>query len=68
MLALVVAVPALWLLMQDQLLNPDFWPTLVTDGEAENVSRVVATVTGFGIAGIAAWDVIDGFLKARRSR
>lgn len=67
-LALVVAVPALWLLMQGQLLNPDFWPTLVTDGEAENVSRVVATVTGFGIAGIAAWDVIDGFLKARRSR
>ncbi|GAA3911596.1 HAAS signaling domain-containing protein [Microbacterium invictum] len=65
-LAVAVAVPALWLLFQGQLLNPEFFPTLVTDGEGPKVQQIVTIVTGFVIAGVSVWDIIDGFLKARR--
>ncbi len=65
-LALAVAVPALWLLMNGQLLDPEFFPTLVTDGEGPTVQQIIEILTGFVIAGVAVWDVIDGFLKARR--
>lgn len=67
-LAVTVAVPALWLLMQGRLLNPDFWPTLISDGHDAEVSQIVAIVWGFGIAAIAVWDILDAFLKARRAR
>lgn len=66
LLAAVVAVPALWLLMTGQLLNPEFFPTLVTDGEGPKVQQIIAIIAGFMIAGIAVWDAIDAFLKARR--
>jgi len=67
LLALAFAVPALWLLAQDQLLNPEFFPSLVPEDGAE-VAQIMAVLTGFGIVVIALWDIIDGFLKARRSR
>ena len=66
-LAVAVAVPALWLLAQGRLLNPEFFPTLVPDDGGE-VAQIMSVLTGFGIAVIAFWDIIDGFLKARRSR
>jgi hypothetical protein len=66
-LAVAIAVPAIWLLTQGQLLNPEFFPTLVPDDGAE-VSQIIAIITGFGIAFIALWDIIDAFLKARRAR
>ena len=66
-LALVFAVPALWLLAQGRLLNPEFFPTLAPDDGAE-VTQILAIITGFGIATIAIWAIIDGFLKARRAR
>ncbi|KAA9132379.1 permease prefix domain 1-containing protein [Microbacterium caowuchunii] len=62
----VAAVTAIWLLTQDRLINPDLWPTLITDGHAGEVASVMATITGFVIAGVAIWSIIDGFLKARR--
>ena len=65
-LAVVVAVPALWLLTQGLLLNPEFFPTLVPDDGAE-VAQIIVVLTGFGIAVIALWDIIDAFLKARRA-
>lgn len=65
-LAVVFAAPALWLLVQGQLLNPEFFRTLVPAPEAATVQQVVTVVTGFTIAGIAVWDIVDGFLKARR--
>lgn len=66
-LNLAIAVPAIWLLMQGRLLNPDFFPTIIGPEGAE-VGAIVATVTGFGIAAIAIWDTVDAFLKAHRSR
>jgi hypothetical protein len=66
-LALAVALPALWLLAQGRLLNPEFFPTLVP-GDGAEVAQINAVLAGFGIAIIAGWDIIDGFLKARRAR
>jgi hypothetical protein len=67
-LNVVVAVPAIWLLSQQMLLNPEFWMTVIPDADAENVFGILSVITGFGIAGVAVWDTIDTFLKARRSR
>lgn len=67
-LNLVVAVAAIWLLAQGQLLNPDFWTTVIPGPDAEKVFGILSVITGFGIAGIGIWDTIDAFLKARRSR
>lgn len=66
-LAVVVAVPALWLLSQDRLLNREFWTTVVPTDGAE-VFQIVAVITGFVIAAVAVWDIIDAFLKARRAK
>ncbi|MDE0546163.1 permease prefix domain 1-containing protein [Microbacterium sp. C7(2022)] len=65
-LALAAAVPALWLLTQGRLINLDFWTSVVPDDGSE-VGGILAIITGFFIAGIAVWDIIDGFLKARRA-
>ena len=67
-LNVVVAVPAIWLLSQGMLLNEAFWSAVIPNGEAEKVYGILSVLTGFGIAGIAVWDTIDAFLKARRSR
>ncbi|WP_439592723.1 permease prefix domain 1-containing protein [Microbacterium sp.] len=67
-LALAVAVPALVLLTQDALINPEFFPTVIPDGSADTVASVLAVISGFLIAGIAIWDIVDGFLKAWRTR
>jgi len=63
----VIAVPALILLVNGQLLNPEFFPTVIPDqSDAAEVAGIVAIVTGFGIAAITIWGIIDVFLKARR--
>lgn len=66
-LALAVAVPALILLSQGMLLNPDYFPTIIPE-DAAVVSAIVSVVTGFGIAVIAIWDIVDVTLKTVRSR
>lgn len=66
-IAVAVAVPALWLLIDGRLINPEYFPTLIPEGGAE-VGQIVTVVIGFVIAGVALWEIIDGFLKARRSR
>lgn len=67
-LTVLFAVPAIWLLVQGRLLNPDFWPTLIPDPEsAATVNTVISILLGFGIALIAVWNIIDGFRKARRA-
>jgi hypothetical protein len=67
-LNLAVAGGALWLLSQQQLINPDFFPALLPADSAQTVYPIVTTVFGFGIAAIAVWDSVDGFLKAGRRR
>lgn len=66
-LALVVAVPALWLLSRGELLNPAFFPTLVPD-DGQEVGQIIAIITGFGIAAVTIWDIVDAFVKAVRAR
>jgi len=66
-LNLLILVPAVWLLSQSMLLNPEFWLTVIPD-EGEKVFGILSIITGFGIAGVAIWDAVDAFLKARRSR
>lgn len=67
-LNLVVVVPAVWLLSEGALLNEDFWLTVLPGADAAKVYGILSVLAGFGIAGIAIWDTIDGFLKARRAR
>jgi hypothetical protein len=67
-LNVVVAVPAIWLLSQDMLLNKAFWLEVIPNGDAEKVYAILSVLTGFAIAGIAVWDTLDAFLKARRAR
>ncbi|NYE21256.1 permease prefix domain 1-containing protein [Microbacterium immunditiarum] len=62
-----VALPALWLLFEGRLINPDFWPTVAGDSGAE-VHGVLSVVVGFVIAGIAIWSTADGVIKAARGR
>jgi hypothetical protein len=67
-LNLGIALPAVWLLMEQQLIHPDVFTAIISAGDAQTVGGVVSTVIGFGIVGIAAWDSVDAFLKARRAR
>ena len=66
-LNLTVAGGALWLLTQQQLINPEFFPSVMPADSAETVYTIVTVLFGFGIVAIAAWDSIDAFLKARRA-
>ncbi|SFS15400.1 hypothetical protein SAMN04487846_3094 [Microbacterium sp. cf046] len=66
-LALAVAIPALILLAQGMLLNPAYFPTIIPDDGAQ-VASIVTVVTGFGIAAIAIWDIVDVTLKTVRAR
>lgn len=66
-LNIVIAVPAVWLLSQGRLLNPEFWTLVIPNGEGDKVFGIISVLTGFAIAGIAVWDIVDAFLKARRA-
>lgn len=63
-----IALPAVWLLMNGRLINPEFFPAVLPADSAATVESVLSVVFGFGIVALAAWDSLDAFLKARRSR
>lgn len=67
-LNVVIAVPAVWLLTEGRLINPEFWPGVIPADSSSTVEQVMTVIFAFLIAGIALWDSIDGFLKARRAR
>ncbi len=67
-LALAVAIPALVLLSRGELLNPEFWSTVIPHDSAARVASVVSVITGFGIAVLAVWDIVDVWLKTIRGR
>lgn len=62
-----IAVPVLWLLSQQRLMNPAFFAALIPD-DAVTVTAIVSTLAGFGVVAIAGWDSVDAFRKARRAR
>lgn len=66
----VLAVAAAGILLANlgRLLNPAAVDLAVSSGASVGVGTVVTTVLGFVIAGIAVWDILDGFLKARQAR
>ncbi|MFC8680000.1 permease prefix domain 1-containing protein [Microbacterium ureisolvens] len=66
-LNLIVAGGALWLLSQQQLINPAFFPAVTPADSSETVTGIVQALFGFGIVAIAVWDTVDAFLKARRA-
>ncbi|MGP6176071.1 HAAS signaling domain-containing protein [Microbacterium sp. A196] len=79
-LAIVFASGAIYLLVTGQLMNPDFLAFVVdaggegfAAGDAEaagegGIFRILAVLTGAVIIGVAAWDIIDGWRKARRAQ
>ncbi|MGP3534491.1 permease prefix domain 1-containing protein [Microbacterium sp. RD1] len=67
LLNVAIVVPIVWLLLQQRILNPDFFPALIP-ADGSTVASILATVFGFGVVAVGAWDSIDGFRKARRSR
>jgi hypothetical protein len=48
------------------ILNPAFFETLM-GADADNVYHVLGILGWFLLAGIAVWDVVDTFLRARRA-
>ncbi|MCR2810826.1 MULTISPECIES: permease prefix domain 1-containing protein [unclassified Microbacterium] len=67
-LNVAIAIPALWLLLLGELVNPEFFAQLMPSDAAQTAETVVTVLIGFGIVLIAVWDTIDAFLKARRAR
>jgi hypothetical protein len=56
------AIPALWLLQSDLLLNPELVERIrEAGGDWLRISVAIATVS---LAAIAGWDAVDGFRKA----
>ena len=62
-LDLAFALPALWLLSADALLNPEFLDRLAWWTSAESSVAATAVVV---IVGVTLWDVVDTFIKTRR--
>lgn len=66
-LAVVFLSWALTLLGHDLLLNPEFLDlAFVDNGVQPDTMRVLGILLVFGLVGISAWDIVDGWLKNRR--
>ncbi|GAA1997536.1 permease prefix domain 1-containing protein [Microbacterium pumilum] len=65
-LALTGAIPALYLLSRNALLNEAFFTTVIPANSSAEVYSIVTILTGFGIVVIAGWDIVDGILKTWR--
>jgi hypothetical protein len=68
-LAVVFAVWSLTLLVQGELINPEFLSFVFTDnGVTDEAMRVLTTITGFALVAFPLWDIIDGWIKTARAR
>lgn len=70
-LALNVAftVPAVVLLLNDQLINAAFVAAIPVDGSTQaDIAGALGPIMLVTVIGIAVWDVIDGFIKTWRAR
>ena len=66
-LNLTIAGGTLWLLTQQQLVNPEFFSALAAR-TGEPAATVISTILGFVIVAVAVWDTTDAYLKASRAR
>ncbi|MER7417513.1 permease prefix domain 1-containing protein [Micromonospora peucetia] len=65
-LDLAFAVPVVWLISTDRLLNPDFVARLKWLGEGENLNTI-ATVVVVGSVLVTLWDIAESVVKRRRN-
>ncbi|MER7336090.1 MULTISPECIES: permease prefix domain 1-containing protein [unclassified Micromonospora] len=65
-LDLAFAVPVVWLMSTDRLLNPDLVARFGWLGEGENLDTV-ATIVVAGTVLIVLWDVVESVVKALRN-
>ena len=65
-LSLAFALPALWLISTDQLLNPDFLAAVAT-GELASLVDLVPALVAWIIAVVSVIDIAEGWWKALRS-
>ncbi|PPL15714.1 permease prefix domain 1-containing protein [Microterricola pindariensis] len=69
LLNLAFTVPALWLLLTGQLINPAFEAAVPVDGSnVAAVSGAVYPIIAIALVGFALWDAVDGFVRAWRAR
>ncbi|MDN3443221.1 permease prefix domain 1-containing protein [Microbacterium sp. APC 3901] len=68
-LAVVFAAWSLTLLVQGELLNPEFLSYVFTDnGVTDETMRILTVVTGFCLVAFPIWDTVDGWIKTARAR
>lgn len=66
-IAVAFAASTLYLLISGQLLNPAFIEFTMGRADSDVVERIVTIIIAIAVVGVAAWDVIDGWVKARRT-
>ncbi|MFG1779207.1 permease prefix domain 1-containing protein [Micromonospora sp. NPDC049051] len=66
-LNLAFAVPVVWLMSTDRLLNPDFVARFEWLGEGDNLN-MVATAVIAGTVLVTLWDILDSAVKTYRNR
>jgi len=66
-LDLAFAVPLVWLMSTDRLLNPDFVARFEWLGEGDNLNNI-ATVVVVGTVLVTLWDIVESIVKTRRNR
>lgn len=79
-LAVAFVVPAMYLLLSGDLVNPGFLQYLAVEHAAEmaqadagaaeqgGVLRILSVILGVVIVGSSLWDIVDGWIKALRAR
>lgn len=68
-LAVVFAGGALYLLATGQLINDMLFEFILRSADTtEDLGRILAILLGVTIAGVAIWDIVDGWRKALRRR
>ena len=65
-LDLAFAVPVVWLMSTDRLLNPDFVARFEWLGEGDNLNTI-ATVVVVGTVLVTLWDILESVVKKRRN-
>ena len=64
-LALAFAVPTVWLLQSGNLLDPGLTAAIRAEGHGAALATA-STIAVIGVLTVTVWEVIDGFLRARR--
>lgn len=68
-LAAVFAAWSLTLLVQGELVNPEFLDYVFTDnGVTDETMRILTVITGFCLVAFPIWDIVDGWIKTARAR